>query len=326
MTIMGLFMTAFAGFRWETGTDWFNYHHYFQTIENIPIWKSAMEVGYEFIVRTFKTILTTDYTLFLICCALYIISITYYIIYRYSPFPLFSLFLLMSYSFAGSGFGVRQDLAITLTLLSLCFIEQESPIKFVSIVLLASLIHNSALAFLPAYWIYKFQWNTLKVLVSLILVLSCLLFSENILLLSSKFVSARKVTLYMEMGMETAENPYRKLAKGLLGRSIFFLTLVGFVRYDADKENKLFSGLFNLYVFGVIIFAAFSPISLIFGRLARFYDIFQILLIPMAYLRAKRFYKIIIFTVVTVLSILKFTTALEVGEDSFIPYKSFFNK
>lgn len=325
MAVLGTTMIIFAGLRWKTGTDWENYLYYFRIIDIRPFGDTAMEIGYEIIVRMFKLVVSSNYTAFLFFCATYIILITYYLLYKFSPFPLFSLFLLLSYSFAGSGFGVRQDLSIALTLISFIFVVERSLPKFVAIVLLAALIHNSAIIFIPAYWLYTFKWNTVKVLIIVVFTLLCVIFSERIMGTFGSLISARKVELYLALGMETESNPYSTLVKALIGRLLFFAIMVGFVNYE-DEERKMFNGLFNLYVFGIVIFSIFSPISLIFGRLARYYDIYQILLLPLAYLYAKRAYKIIIFLIVTAFSVLKFTTALNGAEGTFIPYKTIFSK
>lgn len=325
MCLLGTIMIVFAGIRWETGTDWDNYQYYFKIIDIRPIGDTAMEIGYEFIVRGFKTFVSSQYTAFLIFCAAFIVVLTYSVLYKFSPFPLFSLFLLFSYSFVGSGFGVRQDLAIALCLTSLVFIQQQSLIKFLLVVVSAAMIHNSALVFIPAFWIFNFKWNVMKAIVTLSFTVICIVFSENIMSAIGTMVSTRKVELYLTMGMEAEHNPYQVLAKALLGRLFFFFIIVWFVDYQND-DKKLYNGLFNLYVFGIIIFSIFSPINMIFGRLARFYDIYQILLLPMAYSFAIRFYKIIIFLLLSAFSVLKFKTALGDSEGTFLPYKTILNK
>ena len=325
MDLLGIVMIIFAGIRWETGTDWENYQYYFKIIDIRPWGNTAMEVGYEFIVRAFKTLVSSEYTAFLIFCAAYIIIFTYVVLYKLSPFPLFSLFLLFSYSFVGSGFGVRQDLSIALSLTALLFIQERSLPKFLLVVFAAALIHNSAVIFLPAYWLYNFRWNTMKALAVVAFTLICVVFSDTIMGTVGSLISARKVELYMTLGMETEANPYKTLAKALVGRLFFFFAMVWFVDYD-NEDKKFYNGLFNLYVFGVVIFSIFSPISMIFGRLARFYDIYQILLLPMAYYYAKRIYKVVIFLFVTAFSVLKFSTAIGESEGTFVPYKTIFNK
>jgi hypothetical protein len=327
MAVLAITMIILSGIRWNTGTDWENYLYYFKIIDIRPLGGSGMEIGYEILVRAFKLFISTNYTAFLFFCAIYIIFFTYTVLYKFSPFPLFSLFLLLSYSFVGSGLGVRQDLSIALSLVSLTFIMDRSLPKFLIIVFLSTLIHNSAIVFLPAYWLFNFKWNTSRALIAIAFTIFCIILSEKIMANFGTLISARKVELYMEMGMgmEVEENPYKTLVKGLLGRLLFFAILVGFVNYE-EEDRKLFNGLFNLYVFGIVLFSIFSPISLIFSRLARFYDIYQILLLPMAYLFAKRAYKIILFVIITAFSLLKFTTALNGAKGTFIPYKTIFSK
>lgn len=326
MGFIGLIIILVAGLRTDTGTDWFNYKYYFSTIENIPFMRSAMEPGYEILVRSFKLVFGQDYTPFLLFFATCIVTITYFFLYKYSPFPIFSIFLLMSYSMVGSGFGVRQDLAICFSLIAFTFIEQRQVYKFLGIMLLAATIHNSALAFVPAYWIYTFKWNALYVVICVTILVVAVAFSDKILNLFGTVIASRKIQLYMEEGMEKVDNSYMALIKGLSGRLFFLTILIWFVKYRGE-ENELFNGIFNLYVFGIMLFIIFSPISIIFGRLARYYDIYQIVLIPLAYRDASRLFKIAIFLFVTSFSALKFSSSiLNDPAAIYVPYKSVLNE
>lgn len=322
MACLGFAIIIVAGMRWETGTDWHSYLYYFNMIDNRPFGASGMEIGYELLVRTFKFFIA-DLTPFLFFCATFIVSLTYYTLFKHSKFPLFSLFLLISYSMVGSGFGVRQDLSIALTLFSITYIVERSFMKFAFVMFLAALIHKSSLIFFPAYFLYTFQWNVLKTLLIGTFVLLCVFLSENLMQTFGPLVSEHKAERYLEQGFEmiTVENPYVSLAKGLAGRVLFFIIGVSFVTYGEDKDD-FYNGLFNLYVFGVIIYTIFSPINLIFSRLARPYDIFQILLIPLAYYQARRSVKIVIIIVVFAFSILKFSTAMRADDGVYIPYRT----
>ncbi|MCF0074500.1 EpsG family protein [Dyadobacter sp. CY261] len=327
MGILGLTMIVFAGIRWETGTDWPQYHYYYKTIEQ-RIWGlSGMEIGYEVLVRTVKALTNTDETPFLFFCASFIVFFTYTSLYKLSPFPLFSLFLLISYSVVGSGFGVRQDLSIALTFFSIIFITERSPFKFFATVLTAALIHNSAVMFLPAYFLYTFKWNTVKVVVVLIGVIFCVLMSERLIITLGPLISAHKTEHYMEMGLIAvrADNPYVALLKGLSGRFLFLMICIGFVNYKSDG-NSHYNGIFNIYITGIIMYIIFTPINLVFSRLARPYDICQILIIPMAYSLANRTQKIIIISIIVAFSFFKFYTTLSGSEDgSLIPYRTIFD-
>ncbi|NIJ51565.1 EpsG family protein [Dyadobacter arcticus] len=321
MACLGFAIIFIAGMRWETGTDWGNYLSYFRSIENRPWGGSGMEIGYEFIVRTFKAIISSDPTPFLFFCAAFIVSLTYYTLFEHSTYPLFSLFLLISYSMVGSGFGVRQDLAIALTLFSVTFIADRSFVKFAIVMFLAALIHKSSLIFFPAYYLYTFKWSVLKSIIIILVVIICVLMSERIMEIFGSLISENKTEIYLEMGQETVTNPYITLAKGLAGRLLFFIIGILFVTYGTEKDD-FYNGIFNLYVFGIILYAIFSPVNLIFGRLARPYDIFQILLIPLAYYQAKRKYKILIISVVFAFSIVKFSTSMRSDGGVYIPYRT----
>jgi hypothetical protein len=330
LVVLGTLMIFFAGLRWETGTDWANYRYYFRIIEMRPFFDSGMEVGYEMIVRAFKAFISSDMTPFLFFCAFFIVSITYYVVNRYSPYPIFSLFLLLSYSLVSSGFGVRQDLSITLTLLSTVFIQQRQIWRFLAIVGVATLMHNSALIFVPAYWIYKFKWTTAKALIVIAVVLACVALSEKIMSLFGPLVEARKTMMYLEMGQEMVQNPYITMLKAIAGRSLFLVLSAIFVKYAFSSEEStrneeghiFYNGLFNIYVFGIIVYVVFSPISLIFARLARPYDIYQIILIPIAYHYARRSFKAVMFAVVLAFSVLKFYTSISGNKEIYVPYKT----
>ncbi|MEO6287386.1 MAG: EpsG family protein [Dyadobacter sp.] len=321
MTFLGVTMIIFAGMRWNTGTDWGSYRSYFTSIERRQWGGSGMEIGYEIIVRFFKMFISSDQTPFLFFCSIFIIGFTYPTVYKHSPFPLFTLFLLISYSLVGSGFGVRQDLSIALTLYSITFIKERSFYKYAVIVFIAALIHNSAVIFFPAYYIYLFKWNTAKFLIISAVVIAFIFLSGTLMQTFGALVAERKAEHYLEMGMDQFENPYVALMKGLSGRLLFLSICVWFVNYKTG-ENKYYNGLFNLYVFGIILYAIFSPINLIFSRLARPYDIFQILIIPLAYFQAKRIYKIFIVVIIVAFSILKFSTIIRNDDGVNIPYKS----
>ncbi len=319
---LGVIMTLFTGLRWNTGTDWFNYQYYFATIETIPFLKSAMEPGYELFVRLFKLLISREYSPFLLFFSFCIIASTYYFLDRHSPYPIFSVFLLLSYSLVGSGFGVRQDIAICITLLSFSYIQERSLVKFASLVVLAAMFHNSAIIFLPAYWLYTFKWNTTFVMICVVAVAIAVLFSDTILSTFGNYIAARKIQTYMEEGDEFAVTTPLTIFKSISGRLLIFSFILWFVNYG-ENGNNTFNGIFNVYVFGIMIFVTFSPISVIFGRLARYYDIYQIVLIPLAYRQGSRLYKVVFLLIMLGFSILKFSTAILNDEaGAFVPYKS----
>jgi hypothetical protein len=325
LILMGIVMVVFAGIRWETGTDWPNYLTYFNIMEKVQLWRSAMEIGYEFLVRSFKIVFGGNYTLFLFECAIIITSFNYYSIYKLSPYPFFSLFLFLSYSAGGSSFGVRQDISLCLTLFSFIFIQQRSFPKFVLFVCLAALVHKSAVVFFPAYYLYNLKWNVLTVLAVLFVLAISFYLSGYLIQTIGSIIAERKTEFYLDLGQEAFEDPYTTLIKGLSGRILFLLLLLPMVDYS-DDGDKVFNGLFNLYVFGIILYTIFTHLNPIFSRIARSYDMFQILAIPLAYYNASRRYKIILIGIVFAFSIYKFTSTIKNDPGILVPYKTIFDR
>lgn len=323
MAVLFFVIVMLAGLRWETGTDWTSYIRFFNNIDNVPLWRSTMEIGYEFLVRSFKLIFGPNYTLWLFFIATFILSFTYVTIYKISPYPLFSLFLLFSYSLVGSGFGVRQDLSICITIYSVAFIIERAPIKFLVTVFIASLLHNSAFIFLPAYFVFNFKWNVLRSILVIAFVGICLIMSEQLMQTFGYLVAEGKTERYMDMGFQelTGEDPYLVVAKGIAARSLVVLICIWYVNYQSE-ENALFNGIFNLYIFGIVIYAIFTPMNLVFSRMARPYEVFQIFLFPAMYPLAKRAQKPIIISIVFAFYIAKFLSQLKASDGVFIPYQS----
>jgi hypothetical protein len=167
--IYGLIIILFSSLRWETGTDWENYLFAFYVINNNS---KIGYSGYELLYETFvylSSILINKYTfvLFTTAAALYLLTLSS--IKKYSYYPLFSFLLLLSYSINASGFGYRQDLAIAISFCSFYFIVNNKLFLFLIFIFIANLFHQSALIFLPAYWVAKINWNNTKMLVFVML-------------------------------------------------------------------------------------------------------------------------------------------------------------
>jgi len=134
----GIIIIVFAGIRWQIGTDWENYSTAFYTIQSIGFGKSGFEFFFELLLRT-SIYFSGGFTLFLFLNAIIIFLSTSYTLIKYSPFPLFSLLLLLSYSFNSSGFGYRQDIAISICFFSAYFIFERKLLLFILSVFIATL-------------------------------------------------------------------------------------------------------------------------------------------------------------------------------------------
>lgn len=326
--VIGLCMILITGLRWNTGTDWENYYYYFQTISQTELGHSGFEFLFDFFVRNVQSF-TDNYTWVLVFTAIIIIACTYKSILMFSPYPIFSIFLLFTYSFNSSGFGYRQDIAIAITTLSVIFVHKRKFFYFFLLVYIASLFHQSALIFLIAYWIPMIKWNKKTILVCIVGVIILGLIFANISSVALLYSDSAhgKVGDYTSGSFEDSvgdgSNPYIVLIRGILNRAfilIFIIVLIN--KYVKKEEFKNVMFFFNLYLFGFLLFLIVSPIAVVFVRFTRYFDMFFIILIPLClyYVPPKIRYNALI--ILLFYTSLKFFLFLYLDDDVFVPYDS----
>lgn len=204
----------------------------------------------------------------------YIMSV-YIIISKYSSNIYVSFIVLIvigTFPFTLSG--LRQTLALAILMHTFKCLENKKFIKFVLLVLLASLFHSSAIIFLLAYPIYFIKLRF-----------------RNYLLLSivSVFVifNARSlIALFVELtGAYDAYGGYIEKDEVLTFAGVIIFTFVlGFslVSYHFGADDVKYPGLCNL-AFVALLFRilAFTTVAELF-RISMYFDLFDVLLIAEA--------------------------------------------
>ena len=329
ISIFGIIMVIFAGFRWDVGTDWEQYLYAFNNIENLDFGESGYELFYEIILRYAQLIFGT-FTAMLLITALFIISLTYYTLGKLSPFPMLSALLLLAYSINSSGFGYRQDMAIAVLFFSTFFIIKRQKILFLVFIFFAFLFHQSAIAFLPAYWLFSLKWNRKFVLVIIISVVLGYFISSNIFSIIGIYTgrAAGQLEAYSDLSYEELSagsgDPYLVLIRGILNR-LFLLVLPLLVLLKKDRQQRSdLLGFYNLFLFGTIFYIVLSPLGIVFLRFTRYYDIYQILVIPILYKNINKNYQFIFIFMIIIYCFLKYFLVLSGNNNVYVPYKFFF--
>jgi hypothetical protein len=323
----GFIIIIFAGLRWETGTDWENYLTALTNVQNVDYGQSGYEFGYELLLR-FASSLSNKYTLVLFITAIFIYSFTSGLLKKYSPYPLFSLLLLLSYSLNASGFGYRQDLAIALTFFSFHFIVEKKLIWYLFFIFLAIMFHQSAIIFLPAFWIARINWNkkSLFILISFIVLIKVLIWQLSQIVPIFSAMAASKVEIYSDLTPEEKNmnlgDPFLILFRGLLNRSI--LILPPLILMYKKRDNLIFRGSFNLVLMGIVLFVIFHPLGAVFLRFTRYYDIFHIILISLMLSFSKANFKILLFILYLLYCVFKFSYVLITDDNVYVPYQTIF--
>lgn len=144
-----------VGFRGiDIGNDTGNYYRIYNTISKESILSNIdyrMESGYIIIMRFFG-FLGCNYLTFQLIVSFFIYFSLGKFLYKYSENIAFSIlvFICLRFMFFTMNI-VRQCIAISILFYSVKYIEKKELLKFISIVILASTFHNSAIIFILFY-------------------------------------------------------------------------------------------------------------------------------------------------------------------------------
>ena len=266
------------------------YFTYFKSVSNPNIHSPNLEIGWNILNRILYSV--SHNNLILLFAVSFLIILFYIItVKRYSAIPWLSIYIFLCTVFYDSLFILRQHLAIAICLMSIPYIIDRKPIKFILLTLLAVSFHYSALIWIPAYFIYAIKIN--KRFVFMLIIFSVLLyFSMDIILI--KLISlTRRIMAYT--------NPHNQGTIGALKSSAVVLSTLLLSLYSFKKVekitgyNKLFFQL-SIIAFILSLIPFFGTSFTLFSRLHLYYTVSGIFLIPnaLANLEDKRLYYILI--------------------------------
>lgn len=141
---------AFRGL--SIGTDLASYIPFFTSSGYRGYDKDALEIGYYYLNKWIFLYVSKDPSVFLAFVSASLLIPVGLIFKRYSRIPILSFIVFASfviYIFSFSA--LRQTIAIGLTTLSYICVEKKKMLPFVGLVLLASLIHSTAIIFIIVY-------------------------------------------------------------------------------------------------------------------------------------------------------------------------------
>jgi len=276
-----------------------NYYDYFKSFSNIHQSSNSfinkyeaenLEIGWYFLNRVLHSISNNNFILLFFVSFIMILS---YIITvkRYSAIPWLSIFLILCTIFYDPLFVLRQHLAIPICLMSIPYIIERKPIKFILLTLLAISFHNSALIWIPAYFIYPIKIN-LRFVFILIFLTGLFFFSMEIIL-KNLIMLTRKIMEYTNLENQGAIGALKGSAVVL---STLLLSLYSFKKVDRiTGYNKLFFQL-SMIAFILNFIPFFGTSFTLFSRLHLYYSVSGIFLIPnaLANINNKRLYYILI--------------------------------
>ncbi|XTR37216.1 EpsG family protein [Paraclostridium tenue] len=271
------------------------------------------EVGYKLLVKIISLI-TNDSQIFIsIIAAISLIGVTK-LIYKYSSMPVLSYWLYITFGFYTFIFsGLRQAIAISLVLISFDYLMENKIIKFILMVILASLFHKTAMAFIVCYPFKNInitKKNILSMFVSFLF----------IFIFRFKIMSILKTMLYDEYEI-VASNSYTLLIVALiiLMASLYFYKSV----INKNSKNSIYYQMMYLSVCCLLLASTTTNMT----RIADYFYIYLIILIPevLTSIKDKKLAYIGI-TLVLCISFLQYMWLTPKSQIAIVPYKLFINK
>jgi len=322
-----------SSIRWNVGTDWYSYIDFFNHIQSYVDQPQVnmMERGFTYLnYAVFK--LGGNYSQLLTVIAILMIGLKAKVFYAHRSIMMISLFLYFCY-YLGDIFGVRQFLAISITLYSVRFIEAKRFKPFLICVLVASSIHITAVFFIFSYWIYHIRHSPM--LLYTVLGVALILGFMDLGGLAAKAVMnmvgidsrvGDKLMQYGDDGLETGgANPYISFAIGVAKRALFLPIFIGCHHFIQSVNKARYSGYLNLLVFGNFIYLLFMLSLPVIARLSTGFLLFEIFILGYLVMAVRnKWLRLLALIVIILFGAFRLYNLMAVYWDLYIPFETIF--
>jgi len=189
-----------------------------------------------------------------------------------------SVFLFLGMGFFDQTMNVlRQFLALSIILWSYKYLLEKRKIQFVILVILASSFHLSAIIFIFAIFLDKLSLNKTTILIYIIVLITCFLFSGRIIQYILNNTGLYGQYLISDDFGIVAESKLAAILHLLIDLSILCFSLWGWK--STDMKNSSNTLMIKLLMIGSIFWALATNLGVL-GRITAYFDIFAIILVP----------------------------------------------
>lgn len=311
--VSGCPLIILSALRYGIGTDFMSYQEMFYLYFRNGI-RAGIEPIFYYLNRGIAILGINIQWLFVICSIIYIILIFTQIYYD-SPFPLMSIYLLVSMTFYMSSFNtIRQHIGCAILFFSLRYLHRNNIKKFIFCILIATGFHYTCIIFVFMLLFNYISFKPSKVLVSTIIFLASY---QIILKLTSIILAGTKYYIFLEINNTIS---YEALLGIIL--QLVILGLASFT-YIGEKKYNLYYGLQVVTCWLTILGGSMG----MFSRLKWAYALPGIVLIPMALynIKGKQRRMLLGSAIVICFFVYAQVTVGMLGSFGVVPYKSVFS-
>lgn len=261
-----------SGLRSNIGDTYFYMHSY---ESNDITWEYILadkDIGFGILQMILKHYISEDPQILIFTAALITNLLIVYVLYRYSRMLEISLYVYITGGlFLVSMNGIRQVLAAAIAFLALKYLLKGNGLKYISIIVLASLFHQSALILIPIYFLVQYKaWSKATVVLMMISVLIVIGYEQFSTLLFSTIE-------------DTQYGHYKTFSEGGANSLRVAVTAVPIIiaYIGRDRLREIFplsDVIVNMAILG-FIFMLISTQNWIFARFSIYFELYQLILI-----------------------------------------------
>ncbi|WMM24322.1 EpsG family protein [Tissierella sp. MB52-C2] len=307
-----LLLILLSSLRYDVGWDYMAYYETiaFGRITNIMLNQEYLTIFLINLARNFNIP-----QIYFIINSIISICLIMSTIKRYSKDYWISFFLFVTFPlfFLNSLSVIRNYTAIAITFYGFKYIENKKLIRYILMVIIASLFHKSAIIALPFYFFKNINFK--KSAYFLILMLAPL-FSNILNQLILKFVP--KYAVYTDLASSQAGT-----------KAIILLVFIGIVsiifKNQITSKSNASNMYFNSYFIGLCVYLTFYKQGTMGHRLSLYGTIYSLILLPdIINLFKYKQIRIILKFLFYLLCIFMFFYTINIGQKAYIPYTLFY--
>lgn len=279
-------LVIWAGFRGNVG-DTYAYIRGFQempsSLSGIGTYMSSItkDYGFYFVSALIKCVVGNRDTVYLIIIAAVQCYLLFRIYRKYSPAYVISFFLfIVSTDYISWIFnGVRQFVAVTITMICFPWIIEKKYIRAVVVILIASLFHQSALLVIPFVFIAQGKaWNK-KTLLFILTVIVAVMFADRFTdILDNMLADTQYQNVVSDW--ESWDDDGTNVLRVLVYSVPTILSLVG-LRYVREEDDPVINICTNMSIAsaGLYVVSMFTS-GIFIGRLPIYFSVYNYILLP----------------------------------------------
>lgn len=306
-----IFLAFFMGLRYGIGQDYF--YTYVPVFNNVIRGEKVdVEVGYE-LINKICAFFSKDYAFLFFVTALIFIFFICKTIKSYDISYSFAIFIFICGGFYLFSFNVmRQCIAIAISFYSLKYIEKNNISSYMILNLISASVHNTALLFIPLYFILnkkiKMKWYLL--VIGIVFPLRFVLTTYI-----SQFLMGTKYYNYIA-GIYLDSSSSTLTTSQIINILMFIL----YCMYTKDDEEENFYIFKNMHFVGTLFSCLIGIVPLI-GRVTASFYLIQFISLPYFYKHCfKQKYKKMAAIVIILMYLVLFIYSLIVNGNNVIPY------